>query len=386
MNIRYVVLSIMITAICITHIAPVHAQTSGCESKRVAGDYNCDTFVNLDDFESMRPDLVAQKVSLIYFEYWRKAQFGSPAPTRSEPTPTVTSQTKQQLITQAIAAISKQKITDTIVSIADDDDTPAVDATQTRWSNSAGNQTERAYMKQQLESIGYTVTPQSFSTRGVNSANVIARLPGKDPLKYYIISSHLDSTSATDDADNDPAPGADDNGSGTAAVLEVARVLKSLSTQLNYSVEFIMFSGEEQGLYGSKYYASRVTTSNVLGVFNMDMVGWNPASRGDCVQFGYIARSGGNLLSDKASEIDKTYNIQLKADSVLTNIRGSDHFPFVDRGMKGILISECALMEGRVGTVQPNYHSTRDKPDTLHYNQIEKTAKVVVGTVIDLAY
>ncbi|MGB4966537.1 MAG: M28 family metallopeptidase [Microgenomates group bacterium] len=361
----------------------INAQTSPCESKRVAGDYNCDDRINLLDFDSFRIDFVANKVSLIYFDYWRKAMFGSP-PNSSTPTPA--NQGKQQLITQTIAAVSKQKITETVTAIADDDDVPGVDATQTRYSNSSGNQVERAYITAQLQGMGYQVTTQTFSLSGVNSANIIARLAGKDTSKYYIVTAHLDSTAALSGT-NDPAPGADDNGSGTAAVLETARVLKSMGSQLTSSVEFVLFSGEEQGLYGSDYYTSRITDpSAVQGVFNMDMVGWNQPGRGECVQFGYLARNGGNILSEAAQNIDRTHNIQLKADSVLTNIMASDHGSFVRKGMKAILIAECVLMEGGRGTVQPNYHSTRDKPDTLNYAQIEKTAKTVVGTVIDLAY
>ncbi len=365
----------------------INAQTSPCESKRVSGDYNCDNKIDLLDFDSFRIDFVANKTSLIYFDYWRKAMFGTGSgPGPSNPTPTPPGQSKQQLITQTIAAVSKQNITDTIAAIADDDDVPGVDATQTRYSNSTGNQVERTYLAAQLQGMGYQVTTQTFSMGGVNSANLIARLSGKNPSKYYVVSAHLDSTAARSGT-NDPAPGADDNGSGTAAVLETARVLKSIGSQLTNSVEFVLFSGEEQGLYGSEYYASRITDPGaVQGVFNMDMVGWNPASRGDCVQFGYLARNGGNILSDAAQNIDRTYGIQLKADSVLTNIMASDHGSFVRKGMKAILISECVLMEGGVGTVQPNYHSTRDKPDTLNYNQIEKTAKTVAGTIIDLAY
>ena len=250
----------------------INAQTSPCESKRVAGDYNCDDRINLLDFDSFRIDFVANKVSLIYFDYWRKAMFGSP-PNSSTPTPA--NQGKQQLITQTIAAVSKQKITETVTAIADDDDVPGVDATQTRYSNSSGNQVERAYITAQLQGMGYQVTTQTFSLSGVNSANIIARLAGKDTSKYYIVTAHLDSTAALSGT-NDPAPGADDNGSGTAAVLETARVLKSMGSQLTSSVEFVLFSGEEQGLYGSDYYTSRITDpSAVQGVFNMDMVGWN---------------------------------------------------------------------------------------------------------------
>lgn len=388
MNVR---ITLLFTIFSLFFVARAHAQTSTCEQKRTAGDYNCDNTINLNDFETIRRDYNAGHKNLRYFEYWRRAMFAkklSPTPTGAlPPTPTtIPSQTKQLLITQAIGLISRQNIQDTIINIADDDDQPGVDAKQTRYSNSSGNVVERNFIKKQLEEMGYTVTIQQFTSGSVSSANIIAQYNGRNTSKYYAITAHMDATAARSGT-NDPAPGADDNGSGTATVLEVARVLASLKPQLTNSVKFILFSGEEQGLHGSGYHVNRITdTNNVLGAVNMDMIGWNPPSRGDCVQFGYIARNGGNILSDKAVQIDNTHNIGLNASSVLTNIMASDHAPFVQNGIKAILVSECALMEARIGTVQPNYHSVTDVPNTLNYSQIEKTAKTVVGTIIDMAY
>jgi len=371
-------------------------ESVSCEDSRLTGDYNCDGSINLNDFETIRRDYNAGDKNLKYFEFWRRAMFAKAIPTPTltptkpmqlpTPSPTPIVQSKQQLITEGIQRVSRQNIVNTVTNIADDDDKPGVDAQQTRYSNSGGNQVERAYIKREFENMGYTVTIQSFSAGSVSSANIIARLNGKNTSKYYALTAHMDTTAARSGT-NDPAPGADDNGSGTSAVIEAARVLSSLKGELANSVEFILFSGEEQGLYGSDYYASRIQNpSNVLGVINMDMIGWNPPSRGDCVQFGYIARNGGNVLADAAVNIDKTHNIQLKSTSVLTNIMASDHAPFVRKNIKAIFASECALMEARIGTVQPNYHSVGDVPNTLNYSQIEKTAKTVVGTIIELAY
>src|SRR3990167_6323831 len=112
-------------------VSPSHAQNPTCENKRVAGDYNCDNVINVLDFESFQQDFVAHKTTLVYFESWRRAMFG-------------------------------------------------VVTTQTRWSNYSGNQTERTYVAREFEKMGYTTTSQSFSVGSVNSANVIARLNGKD--------------------------------------------------------------------------------------------------------------------------------------------------------------------------------------------------------------
>ena len=110
--------------------------------------------------------------------------------------------------------------------------------------------------------------------------NVIGELPGTDPTAgYYLICAHYDAIgSRTKGGWNwrtDPAPGADDNASGVAAVLEAARVLSQVD--LPWTVRFALWSGEELGLHGSREYAGRAGDDDdrILGVINIDMVGYN---------------------------------------------------------------------------------------------------------------
>lgn len=108
----------------------------------------------------------------------------------------------------------------------------------------------------------------------VHMVNVVAVLPGTtDPDRYYLVSGHYDSR-ATDIRDaQSRAPGAVDDGSGTASVLELARVLSQY--KFDASLVFVAFTGEEEGLIGSQHWAEKAKAAgmNIDGVLNNDIVG-----------------------------------------------------------------------------------------------------------------
>ncbi len=118
--------------------------------------------------------------------------------------------------------------------------------------------------------------------RPVRISSVVATLRGDDPGgRTYVMSSHYDSR-ATDDADGTTdAPGADDNGSGTAAVLEAARVLAG--AHLHATLIFATYDSEEQGLFGSAHHAKtlRAAGADVEGDLNNDIVGASVGDRGE---------------------------------------------------------------------------------------------------------
>lgn len=103
--------------------------------------------------------------------------------------------------------------------------------------------------------------------------NVVVTLPGrKNPEEIYLVIAHYDSI--TEQAEI-AAPGADDNGTGTAAAIEIARVLKEIS--LNSTVKIVFFSNEEQGRLGSKHFAKKARSENqdIRGTINLDVIGYN---------------------------------------------------------------------------------------------------------------
>ena len=138
-----------------------------------------------------------------------------------------------------------------------------------------GNGRAIEYLETTLRSFGYEPALQWFEPRpGVKSANVVATLRGTtDPELEYVVGSHFDSV--------EEGPGADDNSSGTTALLEAARVLARRPQRA--TIKFVWFTGEEAGLRGSREFVRRALAANerVMGAFNNDMVGWMNDNRLD---------------------------------------------------------------------------------------------------------
>jgi hypothetical protein len=130
-----------------------------------------------------------------------------------------------------------------------------------------------------LDSYTQTADPKRRIPRDVVISSVIATLKGDDPAgRTYVMSSHYDSRNSNNDDGVHDAPGADDNGSATSAVVEAARVLAPVP--LHATVVFACFDSEEQGLFGSAHFAKTLKDAHVdvAGDFNNDIVG---ASVGD---------------------------------------------------------------------------------------------------------
>lgn len=144
-----------------------------------------------------------------------------------------------------------------------------------KTTGSTANNNALNWIKNKYLSYGYSanqIVEDSFSFSGfsgtVTSKNLVVTKTGTlYPNIFVIVCGHFDSI---------VGPGVNDNGSGTAAILEAARILKDVPTE--YSIKFIHFSGEEQGLYGSYHYVDNVVNAttpkmNIRLVFNLDQVG-----------------------------------------------------------------------------------------------------------------
>lgn len=140
-----------------------------------------------------------------------------------------------------------------------------------KTTGSTANNNTLAWLKTKYATFGYEanqITENKFIYSGKQSTNLIVTKIGTvHPTKFIIICGHYDTING---------PGVNDNGSGTAIILESARILKNVSTE--YSIKFINFSGEEQGLKGSQAYVTNVVNAtdpkmDIKLVFNIDEVG-----------------------------------------------------------------------------------------------------------------
>ena len=138
-----------------------------------------------------------------------------------------------------------------------------------RQHPSAGNLMAADYIFGRLASYGLTVQYNDFvADDGSYATNIVGALPGDDPSRIFLVVAHFD-TRAVNGIDG---PGAEDNASGVAAMIEIARVLSTY--RLPYPVWFAGLTGEEQGFQGSYAFTQQAADPAIVGAFNLDAVGW----------------------------------------------------------------------------------------------------------------
>ncbi|CUM42807.1 M28 family peptidase [Streptomyces gardneri] len=229
-----------------------------------------------------------------------------------------------------------------------------------------------------FKAAGYSdVTLRTWSNAGHSADNVICTKPGTDAgSPVIILCGHYDSRMENLNDATARAPGADDNASGVAAILEIARLLEPVA--LTSTVRFVAFSGEEQGLWGATAYAAELHAAGaqVFRVVNLDMVGRPPADGSVTVE-----RDIGNAVAgnDAASLAFGAVMAQAAADYTtlpvkLGHIYSSDYMPFEAHGDVTIGAYE--------GEGNPHYHRTTDAPATLDYGYLADVTRITLATLL----
>jgi|YNPBryunderm2012_1023409.scaffolds.fasta_scaffold00019_49 hypothetical protein len=212
------------------------------------------------------------------------------------------------------------------------------------------------FLSDYLASCGLSVRFQNFTYNGYQCRNVISEIPGQSyPEQVVIICAHYDSIS---NQRWTLAPGADDNASGTAAVLEVARILTR--EPLDFTVRFILFSAEELGLVGSQRYVTSELNlqENIIGVINLDMIAYADVLPEDLDVIGNPASS---WLVDLVASMTALYGPAPAKKIISPSFVYSDHASFWDKGVPAI----CGIEDYNVPN--PYYHQTTDTVDTLNF-------------------
>ncbi len=216
--------------------------------------------------------------------------------------------------------------------------------------------------------------PGSIPEENLN--NVFATKTGVFyPDDYYILCAHYDATS---ESYLSRAPGADDNASGTAAVIEAARVLADYS--FPYSIRFILFAGEEQGKVGSAVYARQATFhgEKIHGVINLDMIGYDGNNDGRMgIHSGMMEGSLeiGNFVKSKIDDWGFPLDPQVYTSE---SSRGSDHDSFWYFGYPAIMIIED------LSDKNPFYHTIHDRLSALRQSYFHAMARLAIGSLATL--
>jgi len=246
-----------------------------------------------------------------------------------------------------------------------------------RLWNSQGNSKAAEYIYGKFQSFGLQTRYQIHNPNTMNYpliTNVIAKKTGwKYPNQKIVIGAHYDNMRGGALL-TDTIPGADDNASGVAAVIEAARLLASYN--LKFTVEFVVFDEEEIGLIGSRAYADscRAASDTIIGVLNMDMIAWDGNNDG-VVRI--MTHQFCDILADMLINTYQRYNINLSAVKSF-NSGGSDHVAFWERGYFAITSIEP------VGDFNPYYHSLGDLIGFFNSNYFLKNSKANLAALMSI--
>jgi len=232
-----------------------------------------------------------------------------------------------------------------------------------------------------VSGLNLTLTKR-MSTRDVTAPNVVGILEGSDPAlrdEYVVFSGHMDHVGiGTPDQNGDSIfNGADDDASGTVAVIEIAEAMASLPTAPRRSTMFILVSGEEKGLWGSEYFADNpsVPTDRMVANFNIDMVGRNWPDT--IVAIGKEHSDLGATLERvnvAHPELHMTAIDDLwPQESFYTR---SDHYNFAQKGVPILFFFN--------GT-HDDYHGRDDEPDRINGEKAARIAKLVFYLGLEVA-
>nr|BFD89511.1 M20/M25/M40 family metallo-hydrolase [Kitasatospora sp. Xyl93] len=246
-----------------------------------------------------------------------------------------------------------------------------------RRAGSAGHSQSVAYIKGKLQAAGYNVTEQTCTSCTYQSNNLIADWPGGPSDQVTMFGAHLDSVSA--------GPGINDNGSGSATLLENALALAQQNPSLTRHVRFAWWTGEEQGLQGSQSYVGQLSSaqrSAIKAYYNFDMVGSTNA--------GYFI----NNINSSASAPMKAYwdSLNLKPEENVEGQGRSDDYSFQQAGIptSGYAAgasdtktsAQAAKWGGTAGRSYDScYHSSCDTTNNIDATVLNRSADGVAYTI-----
>ena len=266
--------------------------------------------------------------------------------------------------------------------------------------------------------VDYTAGgPEERIPKSINLKNVVATLKGTDPTddRIIIISAHLDTRATLPNDSTSFAPGANDDGSGVAAILELVRIMSS--RKFSATIVFMAVSGEEHGLYGSKKMALKAKEEkwNIIAMLNNDMIGNSGSSETllndnmrvrvfsegvpayETQQMADLRRytSGENdsrsrQLARYIKEIGERYVEQLDVTLIYRNDRfgrGGDHTPFAEAGFPAVRICEFNENYDRTHKVPAivNFISEGDLPENVDFEYVRKNSGVNLASIANLA-
>ena len=248
------------------------------------------------------------------------------------------------------------------------------------------------YIEKEFLKTGLDVKEDHFEWEGKSYKNIVAEKRGiTSPLRVLILGAHYDTVPGS--------PGADDNASAVALLLEVARNIQAVP--LGSTVRLIAFSLEEYDYGGSAHYVEGLKKGGeeILGMISVEMVGFtaprqdyppylNPKHYPNVGDFiAIIGNERSKELLEKVCQSFKTNSPQLPLEllvvpgngEAMEEARLSDHSPFWDQGLSALMVTDTGFLRN------PNYHLSSDRMETLNFEFMHKVATGVFYSVKELA-
>lgn len=243
-----------------------------------------------------------------------------------------------------------------------------------RYMGTVGNTLSSNFIQRKLSEYGVAFDTVNFGQTG---NNIIAKIPGRRTDKILLIGGHYDAVGG-----NNLEffyPGADDNASGTAAVLEAARVCAN--HQFPITLHFAFWDEEEQGLYGSKASVNDyLQGTKLVGYINLDMIAWS--MNNDSVVEIHTRPAGNSVeLANRVVEIISKYQIPLNPVVMNPGDPNTDHGTFWANNLSAVGINE--IYNG--AKMNPNWHRLTDSLSTFNLPYYHQMAKLATTAFLDLA-
>ena len=245
------------------------------------------------------------------------------------------------------------------------------------------------YIRKQFDSLAYQTTEQTYMVAGSSYKNIIARLD-KSRGEKVIIGAHYDVFG--------DQPGADDNASGIAGLLEIARVIKQVGNHIPYDIELVAYTLEEPPFFGTEYMGSYVhartlheNSATIAGMICLEMIGYySDKKNSQTYPFGFMGffypRKGdfiaaiANFSSRRLAEnykhvLHRTTSLKclsFAGPSWIPGVDFSDHRNYWLYGYKGMMLTDTSFLRNK------NYHQPSDTIATLNF---QKMAAVVQGVI-----
>lgn len=251
-----------------------------------------------------------------------------------------------------------------------------------------------AYIKEKFEGYDLETEEQRFEVHGKEYKNIIGTINKEKPTRI-IIGAHYDVCG--------DQPGADDNASAVAGLLEIARITKKYASKLNYRVDFVAYALEEPPFFGTENMGSYIHAKglhdkgiNIRGMISLEMIGYFTEEE-DSQEYpiglmklfypktgnfiGIVSNFSSSSLVKEIKKHMKVASIKvesLKAPSWIVGVDFSDHRNYWKFDYEAVMITDTAFYRN------PNYHKITDTINTLNFKKMSEVVRGICWTIINL--